>query len=245
MPADQEYEIRVLTSQATGFNAATVGNTGVPPYDGTSAPCDADSVAVDAANNLYMLSSGEENSFTLRKMNASGAQAWGVQVGQCSMVGGRGLASDGTSVYVDAARENGAIHGLYKYDAASGAPASFGGSKANFVDYRESAVGALAFTMDCGPIAGLANDPGRIWCLLGNSTIEVHRKDTGVGHVRAGARRSFGPRALLSKTSLRAPAPTRSRPACCGSPRAAPAAASRCTHGPSTPAAPLRSRRPP
>ena len=211
MPAGQEYEIRVLTSQATGSNAATVGNTGVPPYDGTSAPCDADSVAMDAADNLYMLSSGEENSFTLRKMNASGAQAWGVQVGQCSMVGGRGVASDGTSVYVDAARQNGAIHGLYKYDAASGAPASFGGSKANYVDYSESAVGALAFTMDCGPIAGLASDPGRIWCLLGNGTLEVHRKDTGVA-MSARCPALIRPQGIVVQNQPSGPGPNPIRP---------------------------------
>ncbi len=180
VPANHQYEIRVLTSRATGANDATIGNTGVPPYDGTSSPCDADSVAVDSANNLYMLSSGEENNFTLRKMAPSGVQTWGVAVGQSSMVGGRGLATDGTSVYVDAARENGAIHGLYRYAAASGAPASFSGSRDNYVDYSDSSVGALAYALDAGPIAGLASDPGRIWCLLSNGTIEVHRKDTGI-----------------------------------------------------------------
>ncbi len=179
VPTNQQYEIRLLTSQAKGFNDATVGNTGEPPYDGASAPCDADSVAVDPADNLYVLSSGEENSFTLRRMNASGAQAWGVQVGQCSMLGGRGLATDGAAVYVDAARENGAIHGLYKYDAASGRPLNFSGRRENFADYAASSVGGLAYALDSGPIAGLAADPGRIWCLLGNGTMEVHRKDTG------------------------------------------------------------------
>ena len=180
MPTDQQYEIRVLTSQATGLNDATVGNTGTPPYDGTSAPCDADGVAVDAADNLYIVSSGEENSYTLRRMNSSGTHVWGVQIGQCSMVGGRGLATDGNSVYVDAARQNGTVHGLYRYDTARGAPASFGGSKSNYVDYSDPTVGALAFAMDGGPISGLTGDPGRIWCLLSNGTIEVHRKDTGV-----------------------------------------------------------------
>ena len=205
MPANQEYEIRVLTSHATGANDATLGNTGVPPYDGTSSPCDADSVAVDSSDNLYMLSSGEENSATLRRMDSSGAQTWGVQVGQCSMLGGLGLTTDGRSVYVDAARRDGKTHGVYKYDAATGRPVNFSGSRVNYVDYSAASVGALAYAIDVGPIPGITTDPGRIWCLLSNGTIEVHGKDTGAKSVRekpgprpgSGYRypeRAFGPR---------------------------------------------------
>ncbi len=211
MPGDRQYEIHVLTNRATGSNDATIGNTGVPPYDGTSSPCDADSVAVDSANNLYMLSSGEENSFTLRRMNASGAQRWGVQVGQSSMVGGRGLATDGTSVYVDAARENGTLRGLYRYDAASGAPVNFRGSGANYVDYRASSVGALAYAMDSGPISGLVGDPGRIWCLLINGTIEVHRKDTGVA-MSAGSPALVRPQGIVVQDEPSGPGPNPATP---------------------------------
>ena len=155
------YQWRAITTSAVGQDSGNIGNAGDPSYGASADPMQAQGMAYDSAGNLYMISTYEEDSCTLRRYNAAnistGLTAWeGLGMG-----GGTAIATDGTNVYFAIWSP---IGNILSYNASTGAPTT----------------GWTPFSASTADIPGLAVDGSDLWvCDQALNEVKLYNKTTG------------------------------------------------------------------
>ena len=158
------YQWRAITTSAVGQDSGDVGNDGDPPYPPANDPCTVNGVAYDSSGNLYMLSTYQEDCYTLRRINAAnistGTTAWEGY----GMAGGSALATDGVNVYFSTENSNSVFGNISSYNASNGTATS----------------GWTTIAASTGSIPGLAVDNADLWVsdMAGNQ-VELYNKSTG------------------------------------------------------------------
>ena len=136
------YRWEAIAHNVHGVDDGSVGNNGQPPYGNTRYSHGVWSLAVAPDGNLYQNCFWDEAGHDVRRFKTDGTPDWTIPFYQRNVAGGLGtaVATDGRYVFAALARQTKGDGGarnvcdhVRRLDAATGAPANFGGAADNLI----------------------------------------------------------------------------------------------------------------